>query len=98
MPADNLSEIPYDKAHQYYLFLYQDDKTVFGVEKVFFELFKYNASEDKYQYDNTITVSTQSDWGYCYRGIYFKDTGKYKIRVFTPNAELVTKYIEVVNK
>ncbi len=97
MPSDKLTEIPFDKDHEYLMFVYKDDNSAWGVEKVYFEISIYNEDKDKYVYEDLYTVDTKTDWGFCYKGVKFNTTGKIKIRVFTNDDELVTKYISVVN-
>jgi hypothetical protein len=98
MPVDKLQSIPFDKDRQFLMFVYKDDNTAFGVEKVYFEISIYDEESSKYKYSDMYTVDTHTDWGYCYKGILFNMPMKLKIRVFTADGELATKYIEVVKE
>ena len=96
MPTDNLTEIPFDNSHEYLMFLYNDDNSAFGVEKVYLELSIYNDEASDYKYETLYTIDTKTDWGYCYKGIKFNVPMKIRVRAFTDNGELATKYISVV--
>lgn len=98
MPVDKLESIPFEKDRQFLMFVYKDDNTAFGVEKVYFEISIYDEISSKYKYSAMYTVDTHTDWGYCYKGILFNVPMKLKIRVFTANEELATKYIDVVKE
>lgn len=98
MPVDKLSSIPFDKDRQYLLFLFNEDYSALGVEKIYFEISSWDDKSGDYKYEDLYTVDTHTDWSYCYQGIFFNVPKKYKIRVFSNNAELVTRYIEVLKQ
>ena len=95
-PVDNLTEISFDKGHEYLMYIVDD--AAFGAEKVFFEIKTYDEDMDKYVYAALYTVDSKTDWGYCYKGIIFNTTGKFRIHVFTDVGDLATKDVEVVSQ
>ena len=56
----------------------------------------YDDEAGRYKYSDMYTVDTHTDWGYCYKGIKLNMPMKLKIRVFTNDGELATKFIDVV--
>jgi hypothetical protein len=97
MPIDMLGVIPFNKRHEYVMFVYQDDSSPFNVDRVYFEVSVYDKESEMYKFANLYKVETKRNWSFCYKGIMFYLPMKLKIKIFTDDGILATKFIDVVN-